>query len=162
MHFDAPRADELPLVYDAWANSFRKSPWAGCIPNHLYDQVSRTTIGEILSRGARVIAAVQDLPDGNRRVCGYSVSEPQILHWLFVKLDYRGMGIGKQLLAETVKDWPTDSTFDAGHPPWKYTHRTRSSARFLGDGWTHDPVPARVLGRERSTGAPIALEKRVP
>ena len=163
MRFDAPTAAEMPLVYDAWANSFRKSPWAGCILNKDYPTVSRNAISEILSRGARVICAVVDLPDGGRRVSGYSVSEPQILHWLFVKLDYRGMGIGRQLLAETVKDWKTDSVYDAGHPPWKYTHRTRSSARFLGPGWTHDPVPARVLsGRERGTGAPIALEKRVP
>ena len=141
MRFDAPAPDEMALVYDAWANSFRKSPWAGCIPNHLYDSVSRTAIGEILSRGARVTVAVQDLPDGARRVCGYSVSEPDqaILHWLFVKRDYRGMGIGRALLNETVIGF--------SDKPKRYTHRTRSSSRFLGSDWEHDPVPARVLAR---------------
>lgn len=70
---------------------------------------------------------------------GYSVSEPtrNILHWLFVKRDYRGMGIGHQLLDETTK--PFDLT-----KPYRYTHRTKASARFLGTAWEHDPVPARV------------------
>lgn len=151
MQFAPPTADEYPLIYDAWANSFRKSPWAGCIRNCDYDQVSRATIGEILARGARVITAVQD-PEGGgqRRVLGYSVSEPgdQVLHWLFVKRDYRGMQIGTQLLRWTIADWTP-------YKPWRYSHRTRASVKFLNtatghpagrgnDCWIHDPVPARV------------------
>lgn len=139
MRFDAPQADEFPLIFDSWANSFRKSPWAGCIPNHLYDTVSRATIDGILNRGARVTCAVVDLPEGGRRVVGYSVSEPArgILHWIYVKRDYRKMNIGGELLR-----------FTADHiPPGvrrTYTHRTLASARFLGDTWEHDPVPART------------------
>jgi hypothetical protein len=128
------------LVYDAWARSFRKSPWAGCVLNKDYDTVSRNTIGEILDRGARVIVAVQDI-EGGRRVMGYSVSEPDIavLHWIYVKDTYRvkGLQVGSQLLAETTKEW---------HPGRGkvYTHRTPASSKFLGQGWTHDPVAARV------------------
>lgn len=144
MTFDSPRPDEFPLIFDSWARSFRKSPWAGCIPNHLYDQVSRATINDILNRGARVIVAVQEV-EGGRRVMGYSVSEPEVpgvLHWLFVKRDYRGFGVGSALLDETVRDWPLT-------PPrrWSYTHRTAASNRFLAR-YPHqfhwDPVPARV------------------
>jgi ribosomal protein S18 acetylase RimI-like enzyme len=138
MQFDSPRADELPLVYDAWARSFRKSPWAGCVRNCDWDQVSRATIEEILNRGARVTVAVQELEDGGRRVAGYSVSEPHagVLHWLFVKKAFRGMGIGRDLLRETLLDFPQRTPV--------YTHRTTASSRFLGPGWTHDPAPARV------------------
>lgn len=134
MKIDTPRADEFPLVFDAWARSFKKSPWAGCVPNHLWDQVSRECAHQIVNRGARVLVAVTELPDGTRRVMGYSVSEPgkKVLHWLFVKKDYRGMGVGKTLLAETCP----------GHG-WTYTHRTRASARFL-PGFTWDPTAARV------------------
>lgn len=145
MYFAPPNPDEYPLIYDAWANSFRKSPWAGCIRNCDYDTVSRATIGEILARGARVNTAVQDLEGGGRRVMGYSVSEPspQVLHWLFVKRDYRGMGVGTQLLRDTVKDWSTLEAF-------RYSHRTRASQKFLHTAcagaipWTHDPATARV------------------
>ena len=137
MKFDSPRADEWPLVFDAWASSFRKSPWAGCVPNHLWDQVSRAAATEIIDRGARVLCAVADLPDGNRRVMGYAVAEGPILHWLFVKRDYRGMGVGRALLAEIMAG-VGDSVEKS------YTHRTRSSSRFLGQGWKWDPTSARI------------------
>lgn len=137
MKYDAPTADEFSFVFDSWANSFRKSPWAGCVPNRLWDSVSRATAGEILDRGARVIVAHKELPDGKRRVAGYSVSEPGILHWLYVKRDYRGVGVGRALLVETAR------TFPAG--PRVYTHRTAASAKFLGSSWRWDPVSARVL-----------------
>lgn len=139
MKFAPPLPDEYGLIYDAWSNSYRKSPWAGTIPNNLYDQVSRATASEILSRGARVVMAVEEVP-GGRRAIGYSVSEPAkgVLHWLYVKRDYRGLGLGKALLAETLQPFPADVR-------WVYTHRTKASAHFLRDvriDW--DPVPARV------------------
>lgn len=130
-------ADELPLVFDSWAKSYRKSPWAGTVPNHLWDTVSRACSSEILERGARVTAAVVDLPDGTRRVMGYSVSEPgrSVLHWLFVKRDYRGQGVGRALLTAAI-------TGMAGQ--LYYSHRTKASSKFLGPGWTWDPTSARV------------------
>jgi GNAT superfamily N-acetyltransferase len=136
VRYDAPTADELPFIYDSWANSFRKSKWAGCVLNRDWEATSRATIGEILDR-ARVIVAVVDLEDGTRRVVGYSVSEParSCLHWLYVKRDFRGFGYGRQLL---------DHTLDGATGPWVYTHRTNASTRFLGHGFTWDPVIARV------------------
>ncbi len=140
MRFDRPDPEEYPLIYDSWARSYKKSPWAGCVLNKDYDAVSRSTMGEILDRGARVIVAVQDLELGGRRVMGYSVSEPAIstLHWLYVKDTYRlpGLQLGTKLLEETVKEFRgTD---------WRYTHRTPASSKFLGSRFRHDPVAARV------------------
>ncbi len=134
MKFDAPTADEFPLVFDAWARSFKKSPWAGCVPNHLWDSVSRAMASEIINRGAEVTVACIDLPEGGRRVMGYAVTEPGVLHWLFVKRDYRGMGVGRALLAQSC---PGDGAM-------KYTCRTRASTGFLGSRFSWDPVPARV------------------
>jgi GNAT superfamily N-acetyltransferase len=136
-----PTADEMPLVYDAWANSYRKSPWAGTVPNHLWDSVSRESIKSLLSRGARVLVAVTPVAGHEaeypavRRVMGYSVSEPsrRVLHWLFVKEKFRRVGIGRALLDATCPDGA-----------YTYTHRTRASSRFLGERFTWDPVPARV------------------
>lgn len=160
MKFDSPRPDEMSLVYDAWANSFRKSPFAGCIPNHLFDEVSRADISGLLDQGSRVIVATQDIPEGERRVMGYSVSEPHIpaLHWLYVKRDYRKMGVGKALLRETIRDWPVGSVFDSGHPPYYFTHKTRMTTRFLrsdgfnnpgADGWIWDDSLARIKAAQR-------------
>ncbi len=130
--FDYPQPEEYPLIFDTWARSFRKSPWAGCVPNHLWDQVSRACIGELLTR-SRVIVAVKNLPEG-RRVMGYSVSEPGVLHWLYVKNDFRGLGIGRSLLELTTSGWDQ----------YVYTHQTRASRKFLGTRFHWDPVPARI------------------
>jgi hypothetical protein len=153
MVFDTPTADEFKFVKDSWANSFRKSPWAGCIPNHLYDQVSRETIRSILDRGALVLVAVTPIAGQEdqfpevRRVIGYSVSEPErgILHWLYVKagpdgLGYRGLGRGRAILEKTVELFNPNVD-------WTYTFRTRASERFLNGGENRfhwNPVPARV------------------
>ena len=143
--FDLAEPDEYAFIFDSWARSFQKSPWAGPIPNHLYPSVSRAASTEIVDRGAKVLVAYVDLPGGGRRVMGYSVSEPEkcVLHWLFMKLDYRrkqtGLDIAQRLLAETVKDWPTDRR-------WFYTYRTRASASFLGSRFTHDKKYACVKG----------------
>jgi GNAT superfamily N-acetyltransferase len=109
-----------------------------------YPDVSRRTMQEILDRGARVMVAFTETPDGERRVLGYSVSEPErrLLHWLYVKRDFRGMGIGQRLLDDVVKSDANKTS--AGESPWEYTHRTRASDKFLGRGWKHNPVPARV------------------
>lgn len=133
MKFDVPTPDEFSLVIDSWVRSFRKSPWAGCVPNHLWDQVMRTSIAELLNR-ALVIVAVKELEDGTRRVMGYSVAEPGVLHWLYVKDDYRRLGIGKALLEVTTHGWDQ----------FVYTHKTRASARFLGQRFIWDPVLARI------------------
>jgi ribosomal protein S18 acetylase RimI-like enzyme len=147
MIIDTPTADELKFVYDAWAQSFRKSKWAGCIPNHLYDQVSRETARTIFDRGAVVLVAVTPIAGQEeefpavRRVMGFVVAEPMrnTLHFLYVKEKFRGVGIGHGLLEAVVKDFDPELNF-------KYTHRTNASTRFLGerfkDGW--DPVPARM------------------
>lgn len=141
LKFDLAEPEEYALVFDSWARSFQKSPWAGCIPNHLYAQVSRAASAEIIDRGAKVIVAYVELPEG-RRVVGYSVSEPErgVLHWLFVKHDFRGLGIGKAILAATVDgvDWSGVEL--------AYTYRTRASAKFLGAKWRWEPKYARVKG----------------
>lgn len=124
--------EEYAFVHDSWARSFQKSPWAGCVPNHLYPSVSRAAQQEILDRGAVIWVAYVELENGTRRVMGYSVSEPDrnILHWLFVKRDYRGLGVGTALLKQTVE------RFDKNKER-VYTYRTRASAGFLGNAYKH-------------------------
>lgn len=139
--FSVPDVDELKLVLDSWSNSFRKSQYAGCIPNNLWPEVSRQTATQLMTRtGARTICALTPTADGTRgRVMGYSVSEPGILHWLYVKKDYRRLGIGSQLLQELIGNWN-----DSERKRPRYTHRTDSSGRFLPPGWKWDVIPARV------------------
>lgn len=116
------------------------------MPNHLWDTVSRATATDLITRGARVLVAYSPLEDGTRRVMGYVVFEPGILHWLYVKRDYRGFGVGKALLRAMFNS----IEFPGAPDKWIYTHRTKASARFLGRGFEWDPVPARkVMNAER-------------
>ena len=143
-----PTADEMALIYDSWVKSFRKSPWAGVIPNNLYEATQRATIQGILARGASIQVALAPRVPGifeGRRVMGWICTEPAIetLHFWYVKDDFRKKGIGKALLAEATGKW---------FQP-RYTHRTRAS-ELLPKRFRWDPVPARVLseksGQERS------------
>lgn len=136
MLITTPDAAEFPLIYDSWSLSYRKSPWAGTVPNSLWERVSRETMRAIIDRGALVLVAVTPIEGGEgRRVAGYSVSEPdrKILHWIFVKKDFRDLGIGAALRAKTCPG-----------SGWEYTHRTRSSSKFLGPDFKWNPVAARL------------------
>ncbi len=132
MILDTPTAEEFAFVFDSWARSFRRSPWAGCVPNNLWDAVSRECSKGIVDRGARVVVA---RPDDVARVMGYSVYEPdrRVLHFLYVKDSFRRMGVGTALLNEAAPDGD-----------WTYSHRTRVSQKFLGSRFVWDPVSART------------------
>lgn len=140
MKYDAPTAEEWPFIFDSWARSFHKSPWAGIVRNCDWPETSRAASAEIVDRpSTRVTVLVTETEKGERRIVGYSVSEPErgVLHWLYVKRDYRGMGHGRRLLQEVV-----------GHNPinrkrWVYTYKTNASERFL-RGMVHKPEHARV------------------
>lgn len=138
VEFTAPTTDELAFVVDSWLESFRKSPWAGCVRNDLYQETQRATIVGILARGAEITVALAPRLDGvhtGRRVMGYVVAEHPLecLHWVYVKKDYRGHGLGRDLVTRASQFWV--------HP--RYTHRTRASA-FLPRIFRWDPTPARV------------------
>lgn len=138
---DIPTADELKFVLDSWSNSFKKSKYAGCIPNNLWASVSRTSITQLLSRQlCDVLVALSPTSDGSRGlVMGYIVGEPGILHWVYTKKNFRRLGIGKTLLAALTKNWDVQlKKFP------RYTHKTDCADRFLPPGWKHDPIPSRV------------------
>lgn len=140
MKFDSPTADEFPLIFDSWARCWMKSPYAGCVRNCDWDQISRATASEIIDRPTtRVTVLVTETEDGSRRVAGYSVSEPEraIVHWIYVKRDFRGMGLGLRLLNEVKAQGAHQNS------KWAYTHRTNACERFF-RGMKWDPVPARV------------------
>lgn len=158
MKIDAPNADEFAFIYDSWSNSFRNSPWAGVVPNDMWPEVSRRSMQEIVDRPSTIVrVAAVELEDGSRRVAGYYVAEPErkILHWLYVKRDYRGMEIGRALLRDALfshcdylsPGGAVKMLEDYSTPigkGWVYTHRTNASAGYLPKCIKWDAVPARV------------------
>lgn len=86
---------------DTWKRSFRDSPFAGPIPNHIYHRVYGEVLDYLMEReDVRVEIAAN--PDFEHQVFGYVVTEEGFdaptLHWIYVKRVYRGYGVARELL----------------------------------------------------------------
>ena len=139
---DTPTADEMALVYSSWCESYRKSPWAGCIPNNLYHQVQRACIHSLLVRGARIAVALAPRVPGifeGRRVVGWICWEPviEVVHYFYTKADFRHHGVASALIKHATDGWFSP----------RYSHRTRAS-EILGKKFRWDPCTARMLSAE--------------
>lgn len=94
-------AEDLPMVFDSWLKSWRMSKWAGCIPNHLYFETQRVLIEDLIGRGAKITVAY---PSGRPDVilgwaCGEEKEGKTVLHYLYTKDPFIGLGIPALLLA---------------------------------------------------------------
>lgn len=108
-----------------WLSSFRNSRWSGVVPNNLYRKVYAESIRQLLARGARIeVACFADKPElivGF--ICYEHTKRDRILHYVFVRSNYRGNGIARALL--TQAGIPKGTSF-------VYTYRTPDSTFFVG------------------------------
>jgi len=146
IEFSTPNVDELKFILDSWSSSYRKSKYAGTVPNNHWEEIARATATQLMSRSrCRTIVALAppiNFVEGKEergRIMGYSIAEPGILHWIYTKKDFRRLGIATQMLAEQMSQWDAR---DKKYP--RFTHKTDSSYRFLPRWWKWDPIPARV------------------
>ncbi len=131
-----PTPDEARFILDAWTRSYRDSPWAGTVTNDRYAETQRWTITNLLARGAKVLVAIPAI--GPRRIAGLVCYEsPGLLHYLYVKQAFRGLGVAR-MLSEVAK------SLSGLQGPGRFTHRTRASQWLLNEGWRWDPTPART------------------
>lgn len=97
------RPDDIPFVIQSWLRAYRRSPWAGVIPNNLYDQTYGETINQLFNRGLRV-KVLQNAANPGLIVAwiAYEVLPRGeiVVHFLFTKPLYRKKGLAKALLAD--------------------------------------------------------------
>lgn len=128
---------DMNFIWDSWLRSWRKSPWAGTIPNNLYFQVTRSGIEQLVGRGAqfKVACTRTDLDQLLGWIC-YEVlkSGECVVHYAYTKDPYLGYRINDELLAECP-----------GTKPGFYTHRYRQVAEICPheEGWRHAAEIAR-------------------
>jgi hypothetical protein len=133
----AAEPGDFPFVLDGWIRSWRTSPWAGCIPNNMIWEVTRSCVAGLMTRGARLDVAEVARTDGTKRLVGFVCFEaPDLVHYVFVKkTGFRGFGIGRLLLDH--------ASYALGIRVGRYTHRTQQSHRLFDASWTWDPISPR-------------------
>lgn len=152
---DAQPAD-VAFVMANWLRTWRTSPWAGCIANDEYHDVTRRAIEQLIARGAKI--RVAEVP-GSAVVTGVDRAQGQVdiavrparlaaflchevtadgrtvAHAGFSKDPYLGLRPLERLAAEMP-----------GSPPVLVTFRTPALTRALdsaGLPWRHAPEVAR-------------------
>lgn len=100
------QATDFNFVISSWLNGLRYgSDWFRIIDKRIYFQLYHEVITKLLQR-PNVAILVMCLKDDPDVILGYSVSERRedpgetLLHWVFVKPDWRHIGIAKDLTPE--------------------------------------------------------------
>ncbi len=122
-----PKAVDLPFIRASWLDSYKRSPWAGAVPNNLYVETYTQAIDQLLGRGAKLLtvrnASNPELLVG--WIC-YEVLPNQdlVVHFQYTKAPYRRLGVQTSLLS-----WITGAGVEAR---WFYTFKTHCSRYFKG------------------------------
>ena len=136
--FRDPVPADVPFILDSWIRSFRESPWAGCVPNNQFYDVTRSAIEGLLERGAKLVVACSRVDSD--QILGWACTEKvrggDAAHFVYVKDPYRRRGLATELLNHgTANPQAQDRKF--------YTFRTRCASYFSRHGWVHEPAIAR-------------------
>lgn len=85
------------FIYQTWLNGLRYgNPFYRKIEKSIYDKEYTKVISALIQYKPTVlIACLKDQPDV---IIGYSVINADRLHWIFIKKDWRGLGISKMLV----------------------------------------------------------------
>lgn len=107
-------ASDLPFIYRSWLmgayHGNRPKPgvkeqpgasldYIGSIHQDDFMKSYHKYIEFLLGKASTQIACLKSDPDV---ILGYSVSEPGVLHWVFVKPDWRRIGICNDLLPKDI------------------------------------------------------------
>ncbi len=118
------KEEDLPFIYSTWLRNYKhSSDFAKEIAPAVYYKFHQAAIERIIKRGALVLMAVDnEAPDV---IWGWAVvektPEADIVHYLYVKKAFRGLGVGTELL-QMAQVNPTKLA---------YSHITTAGKKFL-------------------------------
>jgi hypothetical protein len=94
------KPEDIAFIFSTWLRGLRYGNKAfEAIPSRLYYTEMHKAVEEVLRNTLINVACLKNDPD---TVLGYSVTSPKILHWVFVKKAWRGVGIGRDLIPNDV------------------------------------------------------------
>lgn len=90
--------EDAGFVFSSWLKSYYgNSPHNTWIPKKIYQKEQAIIITKLLNRSDLSIAAMSE---DERIIIGYLVYEKGIIHYVYIKEPFRGLGIGKKLIQE--------------------------------------------------------------
>lgn len=104
------------FIISSFAHSYKRSSWAGTVPANIWHVTAKATVDGLLARGATVLLSVS--ADDRDQILGWicfetGANKTPVVHYVFVKEEFRKEGIAHQLLTVATKEGP-----------FLYTHRT--------------------------------------
>jgi GNAT superfamily N-acetyltransferase len=125
------KPSDLNFIFDSWMKAWRTSKWAGVIPNHMYYEVQRTLIEDLIARGAALLVAY---PEGKDDVilgwaCGEEKDEATVLHFVYVKDPFLGLGIAGRLVDALPGTKPGFISHRIASKEWKEWRHVPEMAR---------------------------------
>ena len=96
---------DLNFIFNSWLKSYRKSDFAKKVPSDVYYYHHKGVIDRLLSHSSILVACN---PDNPAQVFGYIVAshEPILaVHYVYVKYNYRKLGLGKALAEALIPDF---------------------------------------------------------
>jgi len=102
------------FIYANWlCHFFEQSYFAIRITDKIYFEGHRGVIDKLLQKSQTLMAVDEQDEDVIVGFMVYELSTEPVIHYIFIKEDFRKIGIGKKLLAKV-----TDGTFSFTH--WSY------------------------------------------
>lgn len=111
---------DLPFIFNSWLKAFRNSKFAAEINQNIYFSEHHKLIERLLKRGKTLVVGAAGDP---ATVYGYiNYEEVQgifVLHFAYIKHDFRTLGLFKELMKATKHDFSGAGMF---------THKLKSAS----------------------------------
>lgn len=120
------------FVLDPWLKEWRKSPFAGIIPNNHFSAVFFDAVEQLHKRGMEIIILESADPETKVGFIAFERAAVPVVHYAYVKPVFRGMGFFPTLLAAAGV---------TGEGPFLFTFRTPDCKKFRNG--SHCPAIAR-------------------
>lgn len=82
------------FIMDSWMRCLRKSP-DSYLPDELFFPANRTVAARLLQSASCDVLVT---PDNHDTILGYIVYEKNVVHWIYIKRDFRESGLAKLLI----------------------------------------------------------------